>query len=153
MISFSSHVAVSFRHRSPWPALAGLIVLLGGCGPSGPKTHAVSGKVVPAKAEDLKLLVGQAVELQSTLEPETRGFGKIEADGSFTISTYRQGVSLKGAIEGTHKARLMIDLGEDDDGRPRKKKKWSLDRKYTHFDKSGWVFSVPTEGEVRLKLP
>lgn len=151
MIPCFSHIAVDFRHSAAYVALAGLFSILGGCGPAGPKTHPVTGKVVTAKAEDLKLLVGQAVELQSTLEPETRGFGKIEADGSFTISTYRQGVSLSGAIEGKHKARLMIDLG-DDDGRPRKKK-WSLDRKYTQFEKSGWVISVPTDGEVVLKLP
>jgi hypothetical protein len=141
-----------FRHRAPWVALAGLIGILGGCGPSGPKTHAVKGRVVTAKADDLKLLVGQSVELQSTAEPETRGFGQIQADGSFTISTYRQGVSLPGAIEGTHKVRLMIDLGDDDDGRPAKKK-GPLDRKYTQFDQSGWVISVPTDGELVLKLP
>jgi hypothetical protein len=136
---------------APWVALAGLIGILGGCGPAGPKVHAVKGKVVTAKPEDLKLLVGQAVELQSTTESETRGFGQIQADGSFTISSYRQGVSLPGAIEGTHKARLMIDLGDEEDGR--RKKKWSFDRKYTHFDKSGWVVSVPTDGEAVLKLP
>lgn len=146
-----TQVVVLFRHRAPWVALAGLIGILGGCGPGGPKTHAVKGKVVTAKAEELKLLVGQAVELQSTAESETRGFGQIQADGSFTISTYRQGVSLSGAIEGTHTARLMIDLG-DEDGRTRKKK-WPFDRKYTQFDKSGWVISVPTDGEVLLKLP
>jgi hypothetical protein len=129
-----------------------LAVGLAGCGPAGPKTHPVTGKVVTAKADDLKLLVGQAVELQHTTEPETRGFGQIQPDGSFTISTYRQGVSLPGAVEGTHKARLMVDLGEDEDGRPRKRK-WPFDRKYTQFEKSGWEVTVPTDGEVLLKLP
>jgi hypothetical protein len=144
-------VATAVRHRFPWAMLTGLI-LLGGCGPGGPKTHPVKGKVVTAKAEDLKALAGQAVELQSTAEPETRGFGQIQPDGSFTISTYRQGASLPGAIEGTHKVRLMIDLGDDGDGRPRRKK-WTFDRKYTRFEDSEWSISVPTDGEVILKLP
>jgi hypothetical protein len=143
---------VFLRHRGAWAVVAGLLAALGGCGPSGPKTHPVTGKVVTSNAEDLKRLAGQAVEFQSTTEPETRGFGQIQADGTFTISTYRQGVSLPGAIEGTHKVRLMIDLGEDQNGRPRKTK-WAFDRKYTQFENSGWVVTVPTDGEVVLKLP
>ena len=148
-----TRVAVLLRHRASWAVIAGLIGALGGCAPAGPKTHPVSGKVVPAKTEDLKLLAGQSVEFQSTTEPETRGFGQIQPDGSFTISTYRQGVSLSGAIEGTHKVRLMIDPGgEDEDGRPRKRK-WTFDRKYTQFANSGWAVTVPTDGEVVLRLP
>jgi hypothetical protein len=132
---------------------AGLIGALGGCGAGGPKTHPVKGKVVTAKADDLKLLVGQAVEFQSTVEPETRAFGQIQPDGSFTLSTYRQGVSLSGVIEGKHTARLMIDAGgAEGDARPRKSK-WPFDRKYTQFDTSGWVVTVPTDGEVILQLP
>ncbi|MCI0460172.1 MAG: hypothetical protein L0Z62_24740 [Gemmataceae bacterium] len=145
--------AVAFcRHRVPWAALVGWIALLVGCGPSGPKTYPVSGKVVTAKADNLKQLVGQAVEFQSTTEPYTRGFGEIQPDGSFTLSTYRQGASLRGAIEGTHKVRLMIGLGEDDEDQPRRKR-WNLDPKYTNFEKSGWEVTVPTTGEVLLKLP
>jgi hypothetical protein len=127
--------------------------LLGGCGSGGPKTHPVKGKVVTARADDLKSLVGQAVEFQSAVEPETRAFGQIQSDGSFTLSTYRQGVSLPGAIEGTHAARLMVDAGgAEGDARPRKGK-WTFDRKYTRFDTSGWVVTVPTDGEVILQLP
>ena len=156
MSIFHLQAVVGLRPRAPqprthWVAVAGLLGILGGCGPGGPKTHPVKGKVVTAKAESLKRLVGQAVEFQSTTEPETRGFGQIQSDGSFTISTYRQGASLSGAIEGTHKARLMIDLG-DEDGRPGKKA-WPIDRKYTQFENSGWVITVPTDGEVVLKLP
>jgi hypothetical protein len=107
--------------------------------------------VITGKPETLKRLVGQGVEFQSTTEPETRGFGQIQSDGSFTISTYRQGESLSGAVEGTHKARLMIDMGDEDD-RPGKKE-WPIERKYTQFENSGWVITVPTDGEVSLKLP
>jgi hypothetical protein len=139
------------KRRSPLLLLTA--ALLGGCGPGGPKTHPVKGKVVTAKADDLKLLAGQAVEFQSTAEPETRAFGQIGPDGSFALSTYRQGVSLPGALEGTHAVRLMVDVGgADGDGRPRKSK-WPFDRKYTQFDTSGWVVTVPVDGEVILQLP
>lgn len=147
------------RDASPfgrWP-LFGLLALslygLAGCGPGGPKTYPVSGKIVTAKAESLKQLVGQAVEFQSTTEPNTRGFGEIQPDGSFTLSTYRQGVSLPGAIEGKHKARLMIDMGdEDEDGQPRRRK-WPVNLRYTRFESSGWEITVPTTGAVVLQLP
>ena len=152
MAPVSSRVAAFLRHQAPWAVIVCLIGTLGGCGPGGPKTHPVKGRVVTARADDLKLLAGQAVEFQSTAEPETRGFGEIQPDGSFTVSTYRQGVSLSGAVEGTHKVRLMIDLGGEDGDRPRKTK-WPFDRKYTQFDNSGWVVTVPTDGEVVFKLP
>ena len=134
-----------------WRHLLCAVCFLASCGPSGPKTHAVNGKVVTAKAEDLKQLVGQAVELQSTTEPNTRGFGQIKPDGSFSISTYRKGDSLPGAIEGAHKARLMINL-EDNDGPRGRKKQWTLDPKFTNFDNSGWTLTVPVTGEVVFKV-
>jgi|RhiMethySRZTD1v2_1073278.scaffolds.fasta_scaffold3587126_1 hypothetical protein len=131
-------------------ALAGLVAIFAGCGPGGPKTYPVHGKVVTTNAEALKRLVGQAVELQSATEPNTRGFGQIQADGSFTISTYRLGVALSGAIEGTHRARIAPTASDDDDTRGRLR---AVDRKYTRFDSSGWEIVVPTTGEVILRLP
>jgi hypothetical protein len=130
--------------------LAGMIATFGSCSQGGPKVHPIKGRVVTARPDDLKSLVGQAVELQAEAEPETRGFGPIQPDGSFIISTYRQGKSLDGAIEGSHKARLMIDLG-DEDGRPTRKK-LSINRRYTQFENSGWTVSVPAGGDVILKL-
>lgn len=132
-------------------ALAVLLVAGVSCGTPGPKTHAVKGKVVSAKAEDLKQLVGQTVELQSSKEPNTRGFGQIKADGSFTISTYRLGAALPGAIEGKHKARLMVNLEDEDSDQPRKKK-WTIDAKYGQFESSGWTLEVPVAGEVIFKV-
>ncbi|HXG10734.1 MAG TPA: hypothetical protein VNK04_13335 [Gemmataceae bacterium] len=128
------------------------LVGLVGCGRSGPKTHPVKGKVVSEKAGVLQKLAGSSIELRSEVEPNTRGFGILEPDGSFTISTYRLGESLPGAIEGKHRARIMIDMGDEDDDRPRKKK-WPIDPKYTRFETSGWEITVPTDGEVLLKLP
>lgn len=142
-----SHAGWLFRHR--WLAVAAAVAVLAGCGPGGPKTYPVSGKVVTTKAEDLKRLAGQAIELQSMTEPNTRGFGQIQADGSFTISTYRLGVALRGAIEGTHRARIAPTANDNDDGRARQR---PVDRKYTRFDTSGWEITVPTDGEVILRV-
>ena len=129
------------------------LLLLGtllGCGQSGPKTYPVKGKVVTAKNEDLKRLVGKGVELQSTTEPNTRGFGLIQPDGSFTIATYRPGGSLKGAIEGTHKARLQLQMADDDEDTLRKK--WPFDSKYTRFEDTPWTITVPSPEAVVLKV-
>jgi hypothetical protein len=126
------------------------VVGVAGCGSKGPKTYPVSGRVESQKGGVPKALVGSGVELQSTVEPNTRGFGQIQPDGSFTISTYRLGESLPGAIEGTHRARIAPGAGEDDDSRPRKR---PVDRKYTNFESSGWEIKVPPTGEVILKLP
>src|SRR5262245_9721463 len=136
------------------PVLVGLLGVLAfsqaGCGPKGPKTYPVTGRVESQKEGVPKPLVGSGVELQSTTEPNTQGFGQIQPDGSFTISTYRLGVSLNGAIEGTHRARITPGAGDEDDGRPRKR---PVDPKYTRFESSGWEITVPTTGEVILKSP
>jgi hypothetical protein len=146
--------SVLLRHLRPAPlvVLSVLLGLLAGCGPSGPKTYPVQGKVVTAKAEDQKRLQGKGIEFQSTTEPNTRAFGVLQADGSFTVSTYRLGATAPGAIEGTHKARLQIDMASDEDN-PTPKKKVTVDRKYTRFETSGWEITVPTTGEVLLKMP
>jgi hypothetical protein len=130
--------------------LSAVITSLAGCGPSGPKTYPVSGKVVMDKPDSQKLLDGQGIEFMSETEPTTRAFGQLKADGSFTVTTLRLGLTAAGAIEGKHKARLQINMGEDDDGRPRKKK-WLINRKFTQFETSGWEITVPVSGEVILK--
>jgi hypothetical protein len=132
-------------------ALAAVLVLLAGCGPGGPKMYPVKGKVVLAKPETLKRLVGTSVELQSTTEANTRAYGEIQPDGTFTLSTYREGKSRQGAMEGTHKARILIDLGDSDDEGASKRCS-PIPLKYTRFETSGWQIQVPTDSEVVLKV-
>jgi hypothetical protein len=131
-----------------WIALVGVA----GCGEPGLKTYPVNGKIVAANPEDVKQLAGQGIEFQSTAEPDTRGFGQLQADGSFTLTTYRLGVTAPGAVEGTHKVRLQIDVG-DDEADPARRKKWPVSKKYTRFETTGWQVTVPTAGEVVLKVP
>lgn len=126
----------------------GLPVLVG-CGPEKPKTYPVSGKIEMPPGSDIKGLVGQTLEFQSVSEPNTRAYAEIQADGAFTLSTWREGVSLPGAIEGTHKGRIILEVHDDDD-RPRKR--LPIDPKFTRFESSGWQITVPVNEEVILKV-
>src|SRR5262245_1235345 len=145
-----SRVPLGGRRAAAVLAVA-LLGAVAGCGPSGLKTHPLSGKVVLPNAEDQKLLEGQGIEFQSATEPDTRAFGQLKADGSFEVTTYRLRVTARGAIEGAHRARLQIQMEEDPDRPKKKRKKWPVDRKYTQFEKSGWEVTLPTTGEVVLK--
>jgi hypothetical protein len=145
-----SHCLIRISRTALLGAALLAVVGVAGCGPKGPKTYPVSGKVVSEKGGVPKALVGSGVELQSATEPNTRGFGQIQPDGSFTIDTYRLGESLRGAIEGKHRARITPGASDEDDSRSPKR---LVDRKYTSFEKSGWEITVPTTGEVILKLP
>ncbi len=114
-----------------------------------PKTYPISGKVLMPPGADLERLAGNNVEFQSTSEPSTRAFGEIRPDGTFTLTTWREGVSLPGAIEGAHKGRIILEVNDDDDG-PRKR--LPIDVKYTRFDTPGWQITVPTTEEVILRV-
>lgn len=131
-------------------ALIGLLALAGGslagCS-GGPKTYPVSGRIVFEKG-NLKDWVGEAVEFQSTIEPDTRAFGTIREDGTFTVSTWREGLGLKGAIEGTFRARILMGPEQEESKRPVK----GVPTKYAKFDTSGWEITVPVSGEVVLKV-
>jgi hypothetical protein len=133
--------------------VAGIVLgLLAGCGQSGLKTFPVNGRLVLPNPDNLKRLEGQGVEFQLTTEPNTRAFGRLQADGSFTVTTYRLGITAPGALEGTHKVRLQIDVGEDEGDRTRRQK-WPIEKKFTRFETSTWEVTVPTAEEVVLKVP
>jgi predicted small lipoprotein YifL len=133
--------------------LAAALSVLAGCGPSGPKYYPVTGKVVmesdgsvPAK------LIKQTVEFQSTTEPNTRAFGEIKADGSFELSTWREGRGTLGAIEGTHKGRMLLEIPQEEEAPNARKRKGPIEFKYTRFETSPWTIQVPPTGEVILKV-
>jgi hypothetical protein len=135
-------------------AFAPLVALLGigmGCSSVGFKSYPVKGKVVAAKAADQDKLKGLGVEFDSVAEPNTRGYGVLEADGSFTVSTYRLGETAPGAIEGKHKVRLQFTATDDDSDQPRRKR-LPIDRKYMRFDTTPWEVTVPVTGDVLLEL-
>src|SRR4051812_2514305 len=85
-----------------------------GCGPSGPKTYTVQGKVNLAGGEVQKL-AGNHVEAALASDPTVRVSGEIRDDGSFSLETLRSGAVLKGAPEGRYQVRVVLaDEGASD---------------------------------------
>lgn len=117
-----------------------------GCG--GLKTYPVKGKVVFEKG-DVGRLRGNSVELVDKNKPEIRPFGTIESDGSFTLQTRFEGKSRSGAPEGDYLARICLVGDESEDVLFRKV---GVDPRYLDFKASGFLFKVPSESEVVLKV-
>jgi hypothetical protein len=120
-----------------------------GCGPGGPKTYPVRGKVELAGG-NVADLAGASVEAALDSDPTVRASGVIAEDGSFQLETLNAGVILRGAQEGTYKARILP--GDEEDRQARTRQRAALNAKYTQFQTSDLSFKVPTEGNVVLKL-
>lgn len=127
--------------------MAGLIAAVG-CGPDGPKTYPVQGKIDLAGG-DVGQLAGSTVEVSRTGDPDVRASGEIQADGAFTLETLHAGVIRKGAREGTYQARIIL---ADDDPATRRRAAKAIDRRYLRFDTAGLALQVPAAGEVTLKV-
>lgn len=82
------------------------VLLLAGCGTSGPKPYPVSGEVV---FEDGVVLQGGLVEFSSA-EQEMSATGRIGPDGKFRLTTVKDG---DGAIAGLHRAIVITTYGDD----------------------------------------
>jgi hypothetical protein len=133
--------------------LFGALVLAAACGPAGPTHYPVTGRVVSESEGGVpKSLVKQTVEFQCAAEPQTRAFGEIQPDGSFTLSTWRQGQGNVGVIAGTHKGRIIVEIAQEDQVAARKRKP-VVDAKYTRFDTTPWTIEVPAAEPVVLKVP
>jgi hypothetical protein len=128
--------------------LAACLALVG-CGPGGPKTHPVQGRVAVTNGE-VAALAGGTVEAALEGDPTVRAAGTIEPDGSFELETYRDGALRKGAVAGTYKVRMILP---DDDPAARKKAAKAVHPKALRFETSGLSIEVPAASEVRLELP
>ncbi len=130
-------------------AAVAILPLLAGCGSSGPKVYPVEGKVVfKGKGGDMRHLIGGKVRFQSTTDPKVSPVGSIEDDGVFSMGTLADEKSLPGVPAGTYKARIEPPRGGevDEDAPPA-----PIHPKYMDFDKSGLVFTVPTQGEIVIE--
>src|SRR5215203_2325096 len=130
-------------------ALLAACVALAGCGPGGPKTYPVQGRIsVPSG--DVAALAGSTVEAALDSDPTVRAAGTIEPDGTFTLETLQAGEVRKGAVAGTYKVRVILT---DDDPAARKRAAKAVHPKALKFETSGLTLQVPAADEVRLELP
>jgi hypothetical protein len=127
-------------------ALAGLGVA--GCGPAGPKTYPVRGRV-EFTGGDVGQLAGSNVEAALENEPTVRASGVIEPDGAFTLATLDAGVLRKGAKEGKYRARIIL---AEEDATGKRRRPPPLAPRFLQFATSGLALQVPTSGEVTLKV-
>jgi hypothetical protein len=124
------------------------IVVFTGCGGSGVKTHPVAGKIeIPSG--DIKPFTGHTVEVVLDSNPAVRAAGQIQEDGTFALETLQGGSVLKGAVEGTYKARIVL---ADDDISQRNLAAKAIPARYLQFEKSGLSLQVPTTENVSLKI-
>ncbi|HKB06076.1 MAG TPA: hypothetical protein VKD90_28030 [Gemmataceae bacterium] len=129
-------------------AFAGLCGMAG-CGPDGPKTYTVRGRVEVAGGE-AKHLAGANVEAALDSDPTQRASGVIEPDGTFALETLHEGKILKGAQAGSYKARIV--LSDDGDRESKRQQRTAVHPKFFKFETSGLTFQVPTNGEVVLQV-
>lgn len=96
------------------PCLTFMIFLLPGCAKEAlPKTYIVQGKVVLKNGKPLK---GGTITFASVKNPEHRGYGTIDTDGTFTLDTValRSDASsemLKGGVEGEFIVSVRPEIG------------------------------------------
>jgi hypothetical protein len=120
-----------------------------GCGPAGPRTYPVRGRV-EATAGDVRPLAGSNVEAALESDPTVRASGVIQPDGRFTLETLHAGVILKGAPAGTYQARIILD--DDGDREARRQRRAAVHPRFLQFKTSGLSFQVPADGDVILKV-
>ncbi len=119
------------------------LIAVPGCGAKA--TYPVAGKVVLKGQADAKALTGYLVTLEST-EQRVSGFGEIQADGTFQITTFAEG---DGAVPGKHRIAVTPPTPDSDQPRPPSK----IDTRYLEFSNSGLETEIrPGKNEVVLEL-
>jgi hypothetical protein len=130
-------------------ATVGLLTIgLLGCGPGGPQTHTVKGRLELARG-DVSQLDGSILEAALQSDTTVRASGVIRPDGSFSLETLHAGKVFQGAQAGTYQVRI---LPCDDDPASRKRALAVLPKQALQFETAHLTFQVPSEGEVVLKV-
>jgi len=134
--------------RPEWFAVFGIaLVLFAGCSeaqPEGPETFPVQGKLVFTKGGEVKTLFDRQalVAFDSVEQAGVRAIGEIQEDGSFTVSTIKEGKGKPGAIAGTHRVRLDLDDSATRFVAPQ----------FLDFQKSGITVKVPSDQPLEIKV-
>jgi hypothetical protein len=93
-------------HQQPAPRralmLAAVLALpgLAGCGTGMPATYPVKGKVVFKGGKPASY---GRIEFQSLSDSTVKAIGQVGKDGSFTLTTHKEGRNTPGAVAGQHK--------------------------------------------------
>ena len=116
-----------------------------GCGPAGPRTYPVSGKIDLAGG-DPSALDGGHIDAALQGDPTVRAAGEIGPDGSFTLQTLQGGVVRQGAREGTYRVRIILD-----DAASKRRPRRAIAPRYLWFETSGLSLQVPAESAVTLR--
>jgi hypothetical protein len=124
--------------------LAGLALWIGCAGSSdAPPTHPVTGRIHFEHGDVRQLWDRQgAIQFQSVDQPDVYAFGEIHEDGAFTLTTLKGTEGWPGAIPGKHVGRLNLD----------EQLQKLVAPKFLDYKKSGIEITVPTSGEVVIKI-
>ena len=92
----------------PWIlTMVAVFASAGIAGCTGVKTYPVKGKVV--FKDGRPVTGGGRIEFQSASDSQVKATGWIDMkDGSFSLTTFKDGKKIEGAVEGPH--RVVVDL-------------------------------------------
>lgn len=130
-----------------WLSLIVVTVASSGCSssqPAGPPTVEVQGKLIITKGANIASLYNRegAVEFQSVEQPGVRAYGELNEDGSFKLTTRKDGVHKSGLVEGTHRIRLLLDDQAAQFVHPQ----------FLEFATSPLIAKVPDDREIVLQV-
>jgi hypothetical protein len=118
-----------------------------GCGTKDRATYPVSGKVV---FDNGAPLAGGMVMFESEpagSEPRYSSAGVIAADGTFQLSTFKEG---DGAVAGKHRALVRVKRAGDAE-KPGAHAESPIASKFENFDTSGLTFTVePGNNDLKI---
>ena len=130
------------RSVAKWSALVAL-VLANGC--SEPKVCPVNGRVKFQDGGDVGVLAGYSITFESDAQ-KVSGFGEVQADGTFAISTYGAD---DGAVPGRHRIAITPPLPEPEKALPPP----AIAAKYGDLATSGLTADIkPGTNQVTLEL-
>ncbi len=121
-----------------------LLLAAPGCGEKGPPTFPVQGKIVfEGEGSVFPLYDSQGgIQFESVEQPGVHSYGAINEDGTFKLMTTVDGMAKQGAVAGNHRGRLMLDDGV----------RTLVAEQFLDLEQSGIAITVPTEGEVVVKV-
>jgi hypothetical protein len=126
-----------------------------GCGPSGPKTYPVKGKVV-VKNGKLDRLVGGYVYMESVGEPKYKCLGEIDENGEFVMASSINDKPVEGMPEGDYLARVEPREGEyqrENEDDPIVVRKGQPLLKYQDYGTSGLKYKIePRENTITIEV-